>query len=73
MANFEKRFETFWEEVLGIQQLLNKTNKTGFIITKHKDETVTQYILWRILNELKLLNNKKPDKLEEFKKMIGWK
>jgi len=50
---YDKRAQIFWEEVEGIKNLLNAANK-GFQITDHRDQTITQYILWRMLNELKL-------------------
>ena len=55
---FEDRGNQFWDEIRGIVELLNKTNRAGFFITDHRDPTVTQYLLWRILIENKVANQK---------------
>lgn len=51
---FEERTSEFWNDIDGIISLLNKTDdkKTNTTI---ESPQVTQYLLWRILNEIKLL------------------
>ena len=53
----QSKAEAFWSDIKGIQSLLNQTNRQ-FQITNHRDPTITQYLLWRILSELKILNIK---------------
>lgn len=51
---FDKRAQSFWEELYGLLRLLNSnTDKT--IIQSVESNILTDYLLWRILNELKLL------------------
>lgn len=56
---FEDRGDQFWEEIQGIVDMLNKTSPK-FKITDHRDATVTQYLLWRVLTEGKVANQKGP-------------
>lgn len=67
----EDRALQFWADIKGIVAILNKTNR-NFKITDHRDITVTQYLLWRILIENKL-SNQKTDKniLREFKNLFN--
>ena len=67
----EDRAIQFWADIKGIVALLNKTNR-NFKIIDHRDQTVTQYLLWRILIENKL-SNQKIDKnmLKEFKNLFN--
>lgn len=53
------RASNFWEDVDGITDLLNKS-QSKIIITHPNSPIISHYLLWRILNELKLQNiNKK--------------
>jgi len=65
---YEARVKTFWDEIKGIMALLNNSNPT-FKITDHRDPTITQYLLWRILTEGKLNNqsNKLKEKIVMFR------
>lgn len=55
---YDKRAQTFWEELYGLLNLLNSnTQKT--VINSVESNILTDYLLWRILNELKLLNELK--------------
>ena len=67
----EDRALQFWADIKGIVAILNKTNR-NFKIIDHRDITVTQYLLWRILIENKL-SNQKTDKniLREFKNLFN--
>ena len=67
----EDRAIQFWADIKGIVVLLNKINR-NFKIIDHRDPTVTQYLLWRILMENKL-SNQKIDRniLREFKKLFN--
>lgn len=52
IKEFEDRGIQFWEEIQGIVDMLNETNPK-FKIRDHRDATVTQYLLWRVLSESK--------------------
>lgn len=54
---FDERAKQFWIELFGIIDILNKANPKNSISDIH-NPTITNYLLWRILNELKLLNIK---------------
>lgn len=51
----DDRVATFWKEMDGIIDFLNKSNKK-IIIQHYNSPIITNYILWRMLNELKILN-----------------
>ena len=54
---FDERAKQFWIELFGIIDILNKANPKNSISDIH-NPTITNYLLWRILNELKVLNIK---------------
>ena len=57
IEEFDKRIKQFWNDIDGIINLLN--NNTDKVIIKNYDsKIITDYLLWRILNELKILNTK---------------
>lgn len=47
--------EIFWTDINGIMELLNNANNRYEII-KPDSPMITNYLLWRILNELKIQN-----------------
>lgn len=66
----EDRANQFWSELDGIIDFLNRANPR-LRITDHRDPTITQYLLWRILVENKLSNQKtERNLLKEFKQII---
>ena len=54
---FDERAKQFWIELFGIIDILNRANPKNSISDIH-NPTITNYLLWRILNELKVLNIK---------------
>lgn len=51
----DERIQDFWGEMFGLVDLLNFNNKK-YIIRSVESNIITDYLLWRILNELKILN-----------------
>ena len=51
---FEDRTAEFWNDIDGIINLLNETDPKDTNTTINSPQ-VTQYLLWRILSELKIL------------------
>lgn len=51
---FADRVSEFWKDIDGIISLLNQTDNKKSNTTIESPQ-VTQYLLWRILNEIKLL------------------
>ena len=66
----EKRAKQFWAEIKGIIALLNKAN-SRFKITDHRDITVSQYLMWRILNETKTADIRFSHNLELLQHLTG--
>lgn len=51
---FDKRAKTYWDEMFGLLDLLNFNNQK-VIIRSVESPIITNYLLWRILNELKVI------------------
>lgn len=49
---YDERMMTFWKDMNGILQLLNKNNKR-YTIKSMESPIITQYLLWRLLEETK--------------------
>lgn len=62
---YDKRANLFWNELFGIIELLNRANPRNSISDIH-NPTITNYLLWRILTELKL--SREDNQLEQLKK-----
>lgn len=62
-SEYEKRINDFWRELEGIRLLLNNANR-GVSISSYDSPVLTNFLLWRLLNELKSTNSQmKLDKL----------
>lgn len=53
---FDKRAQTFWNDMFGLLDLLN-FNNDKVIIHSPESPILTNYLLWRILSEMKLLRD----------------
>lgn len=53
---FDKRAQIFWNEMFGLLDLLNFNNDKMLIRTV-ESPVITDYLLWRLLNEIKLLKD----------------
>lgn len=51
---FDQRAQDYWETMYGLLNLLNYNNSKT-IIRSVESPIITNYLLWRILNELKVL------------------
>lgn len=49
---FDERGEEFWKDIKAIVSVLNKANRENTIY-EFSSPIITNYILWRILNETK--------------------
>lgn len=49
---YDKRAATFWKEMFGLIDLLNFNNKK-YIIRSLESPILTNYLIWRMLNEMK--------------------
>lgn len=49
---YQKRAEQFWDDIKGMVALLNAANREHQI-QDIRHPTITNYLLWRILNEIK--------------------
>ena len=56
-SEFDKRANLFWDDLLGIIEILNKANPSR-AINETTSPIITDYLLWRILSELKLMNSR---------------
>ena len=57
---YDERAKEFWDELFGIIDILNRANPKHSI-QQITSPTITNYLLWRILNELKILNLKEKE------------
>lgn len=53
-TRFDRRAQVFWDELFGIIDLLNKANPKNSI-QEITNPTISNYLLWRVLSEIKLL------------------
>lgn len=51
----EDRMKVFWTEIKGIQKAFNLANRENSF-NNYDSPRITNYLLWRMLNELKILN-----------------
>ncbi len=63
-AKFEERVIDFWEDIDGIIALLNQTDPKHTNTTINSPQVI-QFLLWRQLNELKLLRTVQKKALKE--------
>lgn len=49
---FDERAEEFWKDIKSIVSVLNKANRDNTIY-EFSSPIITNYLLWRVLNEIK--------------------
>jgi len=53
--DYNKRVERFWTDINGLVDLLNSNNK-NYIVTSAESPIINSFLLWRVLDELKIFN-----------------
>ena len=51
---FDEKAQIYWQEMFGLLELLNFNNKK-YTISSVESPIITNYLLWRLLNEIKQL------------------
>ena len=57
LKDFESRGDEFWKDIKGIVRMLNKVNPKNPVY-EYSSPIITNYLIWRMLFELKQLNLK---------------
>ncbi len=62
---FDTRAKIYWEELFGLMDVLN-ANNSKITITSPDSPYILQYLIWRLLNEIKL--TREDDKVDRINK-----